>query len=786
MNKKHLELTKLPLIPLKETVIFPQSILSLYINSETSKKLVKKAYAGSQLLFLSCLKDSGSSDLKKVYRIGCTALIIRMKEHSEGRLKVLVQGLKKAQIENLKDSDIVQFRYIEKQLESDQKQGLLIEEIKQSLDSLSAVKESLSKQAVIVLKSVQNPSLFCDQLLTNLDRSAKELQKFLEMQNLDEKIKETYRIVKEELEISTLQGRLKNLIKSPPPHPLLPPEQTALNSSPQNQYKKQEVREYRESLDKKSLPEKAKKESLKQLNRLEKMHTESSEASIIRSYLDWILDLPWNDISKDNLDVKNAEKTLNEDHFGLEKIKERILEFLAVCHLKKHSSKGAILCFSGPPGVGKTSLGKSIARALGRSYHRISLGGVKDEAEIRGHRKTYVGAMPGRIIQALKACKTKNPVIVLDEIDKLCSDFKGDPSSALLEALDPEQNQYFRDHYLNLDFDLSQVFFIATANLIENIPSALKDRLEEIRLPGYTLEDKKQIAEKYLISKQLENNGLPEEHIKLESSALSFLIESYTKEAGLRNLSRKLAGVCRKVAKKYVLGEREKWILNEKQIEDFLGVPFYQKEDALPEPKIGITMGLAWTEMGGEILPVEAIKIKSQKQNLIWTGNFKKVMEESAKKALSYVKSYVQRENLKHISLDKHEIHFDFVGAVPKDGPSAGIAIASSLLSLITERPIKNNLAMTGEISLSGRIRPVGGVKEKVLAAFNNNIRTVILPSKNRKDLEDISEEIKKKMKFIFASNLSQVFKEVLLSEPEVQPHFIEDTLIDKEIESVA
>ena len=790
MRTKQLEVTTLPLIPLKDTVIFPQSILSLYINSESSKKLVKEAYAGNQLLFLSCLKDSNSNDLKKVYRTGCTALIMRMKQHSKDRLKILVQGLKKAQIESLEEPDRVQFRYIEEEEKQgfSGKQAPLIEEIKQDLDSLCTVKEALSHQAVIVLKSVQSPSVFCNMLLTHLDRSSKELQKFLEIQSLEEKIKETYRIVKEDLEISTLQGRLKKLIKNPSSHPLLPSAQTKLNTPPQNQYKKQEVREYRESLDQKKLPEKVQKESLKQLNRLEKMHTESSEASIIRSYLDWILDLPWNELSEDNLDVKNAEKVLNEDHFGLDKIKERILEFLAVCHLKKHSSKGPILCFVGPPGVGKTSLGKSIAKALGRSYHRISLGGVKDEAEIRGHRKTYVGAMPGRIIQALKTCKTKNPVIVLDEIDKLCSDFKGDPSSALLEALDPEQNQYFRDHYLNLDFDLSQVFFIATANLIQNIPSALKDRLEVIRLSGYTLEEKKQIAEKYLISKQLENNGLPEKHIELESSALSFLIQSYTREAGLRNLSRKLAGVCRKVAKKYVLGEREKWILNEKQIEDFLGIPLFYKEDTLQKPEVGIVTGLAWTEAGGEILPVETIKIKSEKQGLILTGKLGDVMKESAQAALSYVKAYAQKNNLKQISLEKNEIHVHVPGgAVPKDGPSAGIAIASSLLSLITGVPIKNNLAMTGEITLSGRVLPVGGVKEKVLAAFNNNLLNVILPSKNLKDLEDIPEEIKKSMNFVFVSDLSQVFKEVLLFEPEVQESVLEETaVIDTEVESVA
>ena len=781
MNKKNLNLKKLPLVPLRGTVIFPETILSLYIKSDISKKLVREAYNKNQMLFLSCLKDPKEKDLNKVYRVGCTALVLKMKEFPQGHLKILVQGLKKAEIESLDNQDNVQFRYLpEKELVFDNKEQVLIQEIKGHLDVL-AKESSLSPQALIVLKNIPSPDLFCDMLLTQLELPPKELQKFLEELDLSKKVQKTYSLVKQNLEISALQGSLKKLIKTPSSQALFS------GRLQQTQYKKQEVREYKESLDQKNLPEKVFKEAIKQLNRLEKMHVESSEASIVRTYLDWILDIPWNETSKDNLDVKNAEKVLNEDHFGLDKIKERILEFLAVCHLKKLASKGPILCFVGPPGVGKTSLGKSIAKALGRSYHRICLGGVKDEAEIRGHRKTYVGAMPGRIIQALKTCKTKNPVIVLDEIDKICSDVKGDPSAALLEALDPEQNEAFRDHYLNLDFDLSQVFFVATANLIQNIPPALKDRLEVIRLSGYTLQEKKQITEKYLISKQLENNGLPEEHIKLEPSALSFLIEAYTKEAGLRGLSRKLAGVCRKVAKKYVLGEKEQWVLNEKQIEDFLGIPIFQKEDIIKKPEVGMVMGLAWTEAGGEILPVEALKIKSQKNALILTGKLGDVMKESAQAALSYVKSYAQTENLKQIALDKHEIHLHVPsGAVDKDGPSAGIAIASALLSLVTDVPIKNKLAMTGEITLSGRVLPVGGVKEKVLAAFNNDISTVLLPTKNLKDLEDIPKEIKKSMKFVFVSDLSQVFKEVLLFEPEVQDKLLDNTLIESEIESVA
>ncbi|MCZ0931843.1 MAG: endopeptidase La, partial [Oligoflexia bacterium] len=624
-------------------------------------------------------------------------------------------------------------------------------------------------------------------LINNLDLKPKSLQKALEIDRFEKKIQFTKKIIQDELEISKLKGRLQKLIKNEMPKPLLPSPKD-FRSQQWSNYKKEEVKEYTQSLEAMSLPKEVKKEAFKQLFRLEKMHTESSEAGIIRNYLDWILDLPWNVLSEDNLDLEHAQKVLDEDHLGLRKIKERILEFLAVCHLKQNSSKGPILCFSGPPGVGKTSLGKSIARALGRSYYRISLGGLKDEAEIRGHRKTYVGAMPGKLIQALKHCKTKNPVIVLDEIDKLCSDFKGDPSSALLEVLDPEQNHTFRDHFLNLDFDLSQVFFIATANLAHNIPPALKDRLEVINLSGYTLEEKKQIAVKHLISQELVNNGLPENHIELEESALSFLIQSYTKEAGLRNLKRQLSSLCRKVAKKFVLGDKDKLILDEKQIMNMLGCPYFHSEENVGAPQVGIATGLAWTEAGGEILPIEALKIKGKKSDLILTGKLGEVMKESAKASLSYVKSYVQKFKLKveESFFDHSEIHIHLPGgAVPKDGPSAGVALASTFLSLVTDIPIKNTLAMTGEITLSGRVLPVGGIKEKVLAAFNSGIKTVILPKKNEKNLDEIPKKIKKSLTFILVSDLEEVFKEVLLFEPPKKSPVL-DYLEDKELGGVA
>ena len=776
----------LPLISLKDTVVFPQSIISIHINSTSSQKLVQSAFAGRKLLFLSCLENP-EEDSKKVYKMGCVGFIMRMKPVNEGCLKILIQGLKKASILEVKD-DMVSLDYFsesEKNLSDKHKKD--ITEIKALLGSLSQFKESFSHELLAVLNSVKNPNQFCDMLINNLDLKPKTLQKMLEMNDFEKKLQFTKKMVQDELEISKLKGRLQNLIKNEIPKPLLPsPKDFRYQNG--NGYKKEEVKEYKQSLEAVNLPQAAKKEAFKQLSRLEKMHTESSEASIIRNYLDWILDLPWNVFSEDNLDLKHAQSVLDEDHLGLKKIKERILEFLAVCHLKRNTSKGPILCFSGPPGVGKTSLGKSIAKALGRSYHRIALGGLKDEAEIRGHRRTYVGAMPGKLIQALKDCKTKNPVIVLDEIDKLCSDFKGDPSSALLEVLDPEQNHTFRDHFLNLDFDLSQVFFIATANLIHNIPPALKDRLEVISLSGYTLEEKKQIAVKHLISQELKNNGLPENHIELKESALSFLIQSYTKEAGLRNLGRQLSSLCRKAAKKFVLGDKNKLLLNEEQIIDMLGGPCFYPEENTKSPQVGIATGLAWTSAGGEILPIESLKTKGEKSDLTLTGKLGEVMKESAKASLSYVKSYVQKLNLKVEEgfFEQSELHVHLPGgAIPKDGPSAGVALASAFLSLATDVPIKNSLAMTGEITLSGRVLPVGGVKEKILAAFNSGIKTVILPKKNEKDMDEIPKKIKEALTFILVSDLAEVFKEVLLFEPSKKSAVL-DYLEDKNLESVA
>lgn len=778
---------QMPLISLKDTVVFPQSIISIYINEDQAQQAVQKASEGNKLIFLSCLQDP-ERDSKKVYKIGCVGFIMRMRNLNDGRIKILIQGLERASIDKF-EKDNVYLNYFQdskpKKLSEKDKDSL--KEIKDSLKKLSQMKESFSYELLLVLGSVKDPGHFCDMLINSLDLGTKDLQKALEVIDVPERIELTKKIIKDELELSKIQGRLQKLIKKEVPRSLLP---TSENFKPQqmNNYKKEEVRELKQKLEKKNLPPPAKKEALKHIARLEKMHTESSEASMVRNYMDWILDLPWNELSKDNLDLKNAQDILNEDHLGLKKVKERILEFLAVCHLKPKNLRGPILCFTGPPGVGKTSLGKSIARSLGRPYQRISLGGIKDEAEIRGHRRTYVGAMPGKIIQAIKASGKKNPVIVLDEIDKLCSDFRGDPSSALLEVLDPEQNHSFKDHYLNLEFDLSNVFFIATANLAHNILPPLKDRLEVIPISGYTSDEKKQIAKQHLISKELKNNGLPSNHIDFTEEALDTLIQSYTREAGLRNLRRQLASLCRKTAKQFVLGTKEKLVLTKKHIIEMLGSPAFFPEENLKEARVGIATGLAWTEAGGQILHIEALKIRG-KGGLILTGKLGEVMKESAQAALSYVKSYAQslNINLDEEWFDKNEIHIHVPGgAIPKDGPSAGVALASTLLSLITNVPLKNTVAMTGEVTLSGRVLPVGGIKEKTLAAFNNGIKTVILPKKNKKDLDDIPKKVKEEMNFILVSDLAETFKEILLIESLGKTAGLKEYLEDKELENVA
>jgi ATP-dependent Lon protease len=523
----------------------------------------------------------------------------------------------------------------------------------------------------------------------------------------------------------------------------------------------EEIKEFRIKIEDAKMPEKVLKEAEKQLKRLEKMHPDSAEAATVRTYLDWLVELPWAKSTTDNLDIKAADKVLNEDHYDLEKVKERILEYLSVRKLKE-KMKGPILCFIGPPGVGKTSLGRSIARALGREFARMSLGGMRDEAEIRGHRRTYVGALPGRIIQGIKTSGTNNPVFMLDEIDKIGMDFRGDPSSALLEVLDPEQNFSFVDHYLTVPFDLSKVMFITTGNLVDTIPSALRDRMEIIYLSGYTTEEKLGIAKNYLIPKQLEEHGINKKILNITDSGLKNLISQYTREAGVRNLEREIANVCRKVAKKIAEGEEKMFVVTSQNIHKYLGVPKYLPEEEMEKDEVGVSTGLAWTETGGDIIYVEATPMKG-KGHLTLTGQLGDVMKESAQAALSYIRSRSNTLGIKDDIFSKTDLHIHVpAGAIPKDGPSAGITMATAIASAITGRAVRKDIAMTGEVTLRGRVLPIGGLKEKTLAAKRMGIKTVIIPKRNRKDLEDIPKYIKKDMEFVFAETMDDVLKAAL------------------------
>ena len=753
----------MPLIPLKDTVIFPQSITSLYINQSRSKQAISSAMKTNRMVFLSAIENPESSK-QTVFKTGCVSLIRQKKENPDGRTKILIQGISRATIISLEENDFsmvcLDIQREPTVAEETLKQSL--EELKKQLQELSHAKKFLSCDFLLILSGVKNPGEICDLVLSHLNLKTPELQKALETLDIKARLELTKKFLWEEFEMFQLQGQIKNILKKQAPKYNIP----SFKAETFKTSKKEDVQEYNLKIQETSLPEYVHKEARNQINRLEKMHTESSDASIIRNYLDWILELPWQKSSEDRLDLKEAQSILNKNHFELFEAKERILEFLAVQSLTKNPA-GSILCFAGPPGVGKTSLAQSIASAIGRKCFRISLGGVKDEAEIRGHRKTYVGAMPGKIIQALKTCETNNPVIVLDEIDKLCSDFKGDPSSALLEVLDPEQNHSFKDHFLNLNFDLSRVLFIATANLVQNIPPALKDRLEVISISGYTQEEKIQIAQNYLTDKALIKSGLPKKHIEFTKDGLKTLINFYTREAGLRNLSREIASICRKAAKNFVLGSKESLIVTKKEVFDLLGVPHFLPEEQLREPRVGIATGMAWTESGGQLLQVETLKLKSQKGGLKDpTGNLKQIMKESVEAAFSYVRSYCEKMNTDLDSdwFTKNEIHVHVPqGAIPKDGPSAGVTLATALLSLVTERPVNNKIAMTGEINLQGQVLPVGGIKEKTLAAFNQGMDRVLIPKQNEKDLASIPENIRSKMNIVLVKHLDEVFEQALI-----------------------
>jgi ATP-dependent Lon protease len=767
----------LPLLPIRDIVVYPFMILPFFVGRESSILAVEHALNKSdRLILLTSQKDmkAEAPTPDEIYETGTIAMIMRMRKLPDGRVKILVQGLSKARITEFTQEDpyfmckLIKITDVSIE-ESNVAANALMRNIREQLEKVINMGKVLSPDILMILEDIKDAGRLADLVASNLNLHVSEAQVVLETLDPMERLHRINDILSRELEILAMQNKIKSTAKEEisktQKEYFLREQIKAIKSELGDETQKDpddEFQEIKEKIKKAKMSEEAEKEATKQVNRLEKMHPDSSEASIIRTYLEWMCDLPWSKSSEEHIDLDVALNVLNEDHFELYKVKERILEYLAVRQLKGAGMKGPILCFSGPPGVGKTSLGKSIAKACGREFVRISLGGVKDEAEIRGHRRTYVGAMPGRFIQALKQVKTNNPLILLDEVDKLGGDFKGDPSSALLEVLDPEQNSAFRDHYLNIPFDFSNIMFIATSNVLDQIPAALRDRMEIINLSGYTQEEKVVISKKYLIPKQMDENGINDGHISFSDDGVASVIKGYTAEAGLRNLERKIGAICRKVAMKIAKGEAEKTHVMSETVYKLLGPPVFTKDDEKDVDEVGVATGLAWTSHGGEVLYIEATKMKGR--GLTLTGQLGDVMKESAQTAIGYIRSQAASLYIDEEVFEKNEIHIHLpAGATPKDGPSAGITLATTIVSLLTNTPINRNVAMTGEITLTGKVLPIGGLKEKALAAMRMNISTIIIPWKNKKDLEEIPEEYRAKLTFIPVKTIDEVLDVALV-----------------------
>ena len=756
----------LPLVPIRDIVIFPYMILPLYVGRESSIAAVDEALNRDRLIYLTAQKDPITDDptLNDIYSVGVVASVLRMLKMPDGRVKILVQGLKRGKILNfIKEKPYLEVKILlvedsvpEKTLEIE----ALMRNTKELLTKAVGLGKPMLPDLLAVIDSIDDPGKLADIVAANLGLKVEEAQQILEVVDPIERLKKVDEFLNKEISILEVQHRIlsraKGEIDKSQREYFLREQLKAIKKELGEDDQDAEINEFKEKIEQANMPEEVKNEAQKQINRLTKMHPDSAEATVVRTYLEWLVELPWNKKTEDVLDIKNAKKILDEDHYGLKDVKERILDFLAVRKLNQ-KIKSPVICFVGPPGVGKTSLGKSVARAMGRKFVRMSLGGVRDEAEIRGHRRTYIGALPGKIIQGIRNASTKNPVFVLDEIDKLGMDFRGDPSSALLEVLDPEQNNTFVDHYLGVPFDLSEVLFITTANYLDPIPPALLDRMEVIQLPGYTEEEKLQIAKKFLYPRQIKENGLKPEQLKINTKAIKFIIEGYTRESGLRNLERSLATICRKTARRIAEGENKTFLITERVIIRYLGPRIYIGEEELKENEVGIATGLAWTPVGGEVLFIECTKYPG-KGNLILTGQLGDVMKESARAALTHVRSIAKNYGIKDSSFTKYDIHVHVpAGAIPKDGPSAGVTIATAMLSVYKEERIRKDVGMTGEITISGRVLPIGGIKEKLLAAKRIGLKVIILPDGNRKDIIQLANNIKKGIELVFVKKYNEI-----------------------------
>jgi len=763
----------MPVLPVRDIVVFNYMILPLFVGREKSVKAVDAALSGDRYILILSQKDEtvdnpGPDDM---YQVGTVGMIMRMLKMPDGRLKVLVQGLSRAKVKRFVAAEPFHLAEVEPLAEAEPveltpEQEALVRSSRELSEKILTLRGISPADIMGVLNSVTEPGRLADLIASNLRMKVVDAQGILECEDPVERLRLVNGQLVKEAEVASMQNKIQSMAREGMDKAqrdfFLREQMKAIKRELGDaEAEDEEIENLKKAIEKIGMPKDVKKEALKQLSRLESMHPDSSEATVIRTYLDWMTELPWKKQSKDRLDVKAAKVILDEDHFDLEKVKERILEYLSVRQLNP-KMKGPILCFVGPPGVGKTSLGRSIARSLGRKFHRLSLGGMRDEAEIRGHRRTYIGAMPGRIIQGLKSCGTRNPVIMLDEVDKLGTDFRGDPSSALLEVLDPEQNFSFTDHYLNVPFDLSGVMFICTANTLDTIPGPLLDRMEVIRLTGYTEQDKVKIARRFVMPRQIKDNGLKATDIKLNDEVLAQIVREYTREAGLRNLEREIGSVCRKLARKKAEGEKGPFTVTDKNLHKYLGVPRFledERETTLPP---GVVTGLAWTPYGGEMLHIEVSTMPGTGK-LLLTGKLGDVMKESAQAAVSLCRAMAGKYGIAPDFHEKRDIHIHVpAGATPKDGPSAGVTLVTALISALTGKAVSADTCMTGEISLRGRVLPVGGIKEKILAAVSQGMKRVLIPAQNKKDLQDIPEDLRKKISIKFVERVDEVWPLVM------------------------
>jgi len=768
--------TILPLLPVRDIVIFPYMTLPLFVGREGSISAVDEALSKDRFIFLATQKDPAMEDPKseELYTTGTVAMIMRMIKLPDGRLKILIQGVTKGKIVEVIEGKPGTHVRIERIIEAPVNEETLETEAlmrasREKIERILSLK-NMPVEILMVTENINNPGVLADLVASNLRLKIEEAQGVLEEEDPVSRLSMVNNLLSRELQLAEMQAKIQNqakeeMSKSQREYFLREQMKAIKHELGDFDGKAEEADELRDKIKNAGMPKEVLKEAEKQMRRLEGMHHDSAESSVVRTYLDWLVELPWKKETKDNIRINKAQKILDQDHHGLEKVKDRILEYLSVRKLKD-DMKGPILCFVGPPGVGKTSLGKSIARAMGRKFIRISLGGIRDEAEIRGHRRTYVGALPGRIIQGMKQAGSRNPVFMLDEIDKVGADFRGDPSAALLEVLDPEQNNAFSDNYLNVPFDLSKVLFIATANVIDPIPPALKDRMEVIRISGYTDVDKLAIAKKFLLPNQMNENGIRAGGIKMQDKAILAVIQQYTREAGLRNLEREIGRICRKVARGIAEGEKGPFQITSRNVPKYLGVPVHIPEKEADADEVGVATGLAWTPTGGDILFIE-VSLVDGKGGVTITGNLGDVMRESAQAALTYARSRADLLGISKNFHQRHDIHIHVpAGGIQKDGPSAGITIATALVSSLTGIPVRRDVAMTGEVTLRGRVLQIGGLKEKSLAALRGGIAHVIAPELNRKDLEDIPRHEAKQVKFSFVKNIDEVIAIALTKNP--------------------